>query len=154
MKSIKNTLFTVSLAAIALCSGCATVESSLARNVDLKEYKRAYLEPQKEDEFQMYRAIFWELNDLGFEVVGVPFKDPSNDDFVVKYSYEGSWDIARYLQSFQIKMMNAKSDKLISTTSYYSRGLWRGVRDGRLEDAFNEFRKSAGLPPTKQFSGK
>lgn len=131
--------------------GCATVQTDSAKNINLTSFKRAYVQPQQEDEFQIYRALFWELNDMGLEVIGVPFKDPTEQDLLVTYSYEGGWDMTRYLQSFQIRFINAKTTQVVTTSSYKSRGLWRGVRDGRLEDAFNDIRAKSNLPPTKQF---
>lgn len=131
--------------------GCATVQTDSAKNINLTSFKRAYVQPQQEDEFQIYRALFWELNDMGLEVIGVPFKDPTEQDLLVTYSYEGGWDMTRYLQSFQLRFINAKTTQVVTTSSYKSRGLWRGVRDGRLEDAFNDIRAKSNLPPTKQF---
>jgi len=142
------------LCVFSLLTACVSIQTDSARNVNMKEYKRAYLQPQQEDEFQIYRALFWELNDMGLDVVGAPFQEPTAQDLIVTYSYDGGWDITRYLQSFQIRFMNSKTNQVIVTTSYKSKGLWHGVRDGRLEEAFNDVRSKFDLPPTTQFSGK
>ena len=85
------------------------------------------------------------------EVVGVTFTDPTGKDLIVKYSYTSGWDLTKYLQSFGFQFIDAKSGKVILVTSFKSKGLWKGVRDGRLESAFNEIRSKAGYPPTRQF---
>lgn len=139
------------LCLFSLIFGCATVQTDTAKNANLTSFKRAYIEMQQDDEFQIYRALFWEMNDMGLEVVGIPFKDPTEQDLLVTYSYDGGWDMTRYLQSFQIRFTNAKTTQVVATSAYRSRGLWRGVRDGRLEEAFNDIRAKSNLPPTKQF---
>lgn len=141
---------------IALCSlvlvvGCASVQTDVANEQSLKQYTRAYIEQQPNDEFNIYKSIFWELNNMGFMVVGIPFKDPKDTDLNVSYIYSAGWDLSRYLQSFQIKFVNARTNQVVVTSSYRSRGIWRGVRDGRLEDAFNSIRAKEGMPPTTQF---
>ncbi len=136
---------------LGLLAGCATIQTDVANGQSLKKYKQAYLEPLPKDEFNMYKAIFWELNDMGYKVVASPFKKPEDTDLSVSYTYEAGWDLARYLQAFQIRFVNAMTDQVVVTTSYRSVGIWRGARDGRLEDAFNSIRSQEGLPPTKQF---
>ena len=89
---------------------------------------------------------------MGLEVLGAPFQQATEHDLVVDYTYEGGWDLARYLQSFQLRFLNAKTSQVIVASRYRSRGMWRGKRDGRLEDAFNDIRTKTGLPPTKQFT--
>lgn len=132
-------------------SGCATVQTDVANGQSLKQYKQAYIEQQPHDEFNIYKSIFWELNDMGYKVVAAPFKDPQDTDLNVTYTYASGWDLSRYLQAFQIKFVNAKTNQVVVTTSYRSRGIWRGVRDGRLEEAFNSIRTQENMPPTKQF---
>ena len=129
---------------------CVSLQTDVVQDGGLKSYKRAYIESPAQDEFQIYRALFWELNDMGL-VVGVPFKDPARTDLVVKFSYDSGWDITRYLQAFQLQFMNAQSGKVVGVSSFRSRGVWLGVRDGRLESAFNELRAKNGYPPTTQF---
>jgi hypothetical protein len=140
------------LSLFGLLFGCATVQTDTVKGASFSSYKRAYVKQLPEDEFQIYQGIFWELNDMGLEVLGVPFQQPTEQDLIVDYTYEGGWDLARYLQSFQLRFLNAKSSQVIVASRYRSRGMWRGKRDGRLEDAFNDIRAKTGLPPTKQFT--
>ena len=146
MKRLLLICFVVSL------FGCATVQTDTVKDASFSNYKRAYVKQLPEDEFQIYQAIFWELNDMGLEVLGAPFQQATEHDLVVDYTYEGGWDLARYLQSFQLRFLNAKTSQVIVASRYRSRGMWRGKRDGRLEDAFNDIRTKTGLPPTKQFT--
>ena len=133
---------------------CTSMQTDLAPGGELKSYKRAYIEALPQDEFQIYRALYHELNDMGMEVVGVPFKNPTASDLVVKYSYDAGWDVTRYLQAFQIRFMDAKSGRVVAVSSFRSRGVWLGVRDQRLETAFNDLRAKNGYPPTRQFQTK
>lgn len=136
---------------LSLLSGCATVRTEIVGGSDLKSYKRAHIEALLEDEFQIYGALFSELTDMGIQVVATPFKEPEGTDLLVKYTYDSGWDMTRYLQSFQFQFIDAKSGRVVTMQSYKSRGLWLGVRDGRLKSAFNELRAKNGYPPSKQF---
>ena len=136
---------------LAFLAGCATVRTDVVGGGDLRNYKRAYVEAQAEDEFQIYGALFSELTDMGMQVIAAPFKEPEGTDLLVKYTYDAGWDITRYLQSFQFQFVDAKTGRVVAIQSYKSRGLWLGVRDGRLKAAFNELRAKNGYPPSKQF---
>lgn len=152
--AINQRLFFTSLILALLLtflSGCATVRTEVVGAGDLKNYKRAYVEALTEDEFQIYGALFTELTDMGIQVVATPFKQPQETDLLVKYTYDGGWDMTRYLQSFQFQFVDAKSGRVVAIQSYKSRGLWLGVRDGRLKAAFNELRAKNGYPQSKQF---
>lgn len=148
-----KSLFTSFILALLLSflSGCATVRTEVVGGGDLKNYKRAHVEALAEDEFQIYGALFSELTDMGMRVVATPFKEPEGTDLLVKYTYDSGWDMTRYLQSFQFQFVDAKTGRVIAIQSYKSRGLWLGVRDGRLKAAFNELRAKNGYPPSKQF---
>lgn len=148
-KSLLTSFILVCL--LAVLAGCATVRTDVVAGGDLKNYKRAYVEAQVEDEFQIYGALFSELTDMGMQVVAVPFKEPQETDLLVKYTYDAGWDMTRYLQSFQFQFVDAKTGRVVAIQSYKSRGLWLGVRDGRLKTAFNEFRAKNGYAPSKQF---
>lgn len=137
---------------LALLSGCATVQTEVAGGgSDLKNYKRAHIEALPKDEFQIYGALFLELTDMGLQVVANPYKEPEGTDLLVRYTYDAGWDMTRYLQSFQFQFIDAKTGRVVAIQSYKSRGLWLGVRDGRLKAAFNELRAKNGYPPSKQF---
>ncbi len=148
-KSLLTSFILVCL--LAVLAGCATVRTDVVAGGDLKNYKRAYVEAQVEDEFQIYGALFSELTDMGMQVVAVPFKEPQETDLLVKYTYDAGWDMTRYLQSFQFQFVDAKIGRVVAIQSYKSRGLWLGVRDGRLKTAFNELRAKNGYAPSKQF---
>ena len=91
---------------LAVLAGCATVRTDVIDGGDLKNYKRAYVEAQVEDEFQIYGALFSELTDMGMQVVAVPFQGPQETDLLVKYTYDAGWDMTRYLQSFQFQFVD------------------------------------------------
>ena len=69
----------------------------------------------------------------------------------MKVTPVGGWDMTRYLQRVQIQFIAAKSGRLVTSSSFYSKGLWLGVRDGRLKTLFNDIRQKNGYPPSKQF---
>ena len=132
--------------------GCVTLRTDVSTGGDLRSYKRAYIAALSDDEFQIYSALNSELADMGMQVFASPFTDSQETDLLVKYTYDGGWDMTRYLQSFQFQFINAKTNRIVATQSYKLRGFWFGVRDGRLEAAFNELRAKNGFPPTRQFS--
>ena len=148
----KPLLFLLTVTCLFILSGCASVRTDVIGNSDFKSYKRAYIESLAKDEFQIYSALAFEMNDMGMEVVAIQIKAPKETDLIVKYSYEEGWDITPYLQSFQFQFIDGKTGRILATQSYKSRGIWHGVRDGRLKAAFNEFREKNGFPPSKQFN--
>ena len=147
----RTLLLSLAAAFVVALTGCATVQTEVVGTGDLKNYKRVHIEALAEDEFQIYGALFTELTDMGMQVLATPFREPSSTDVVVKYTYDGGWDMTRYLQSFQFQFVDAKTGRVVAVQSYKSRGLWLGVRDGRLKTAFNELRAKNGYPPTTQF---
>ena len=131
--------------------GCARIQSQVMPNTLITQYKMAYIEPLKEDEFNLYPAISWELADMGLKVVGTPVpENPLPTDMLVKYSYVGGCDIQRYLRGFQVQLIDAQNKNIVASTSYFKLGLF-GTQASRLEDAFNDLRYKLNLPPTKQF---
>jgi hypothetical protein len=137
----------------ALSWSCASVSTLQPPAADkgLKNYKRAYIEALPNDEFQIYQALMFELTDMGMEVTGAPFKEPTPTDLLVKYSFDSGWDFTKYLKAFRLQFVDAATSRVVTSTSYRATGLWLGVRDGRLESAFNDLRAKHGYPPTKQF---
>ena len=135
----------------ALVAGCSTLQTQNIQPDGLRSFKRAYIEPLAEDEFQVVPALIAELTDMGFSVVGRPFTEPTETDLSVRVTTVGGWDMTRYLQSIQIQFTAAKSGQLVTSSSFYSRGAWLGVRDGRLKTIFNDIRQKNGFPPSKQF---
>jgi hypothetical protein len=138
------------LVGIVICAGiltgCAHVQTTVLHPVSLKYYKRIYIEPPQEDEFVIVPALAAEFNRMGFEVLGVPFSSPTDTDLLVRVTPIGGWDIVRYLQSVQLQFVAAKSGRMISTLSFYSKGAWLGVRDARLKILCDDLRKKYGYP--------
>lgn len=141
------------LLAVFMLAGCGPQVSTVAMidAAQFDKYKQAYIEPHPQDEFSMTQALVVEMKDLGLSVVGVPYADPQETDLLIKYTYDDGWDMTKYLKTFNIQLMDAKTKAMLVSTSYNGIGLWYGVRDGRLETAFNEIRSKIGKPPTKQF---
>ena len=140
-------------AALALTlAACSTLQTQTMHPDGLRAYKRVYIEQPQEDEFLVTSALTQELADMGFEVVGKPFGDPIETDLVAKVNAVGGWDMTRYLQSLQLQFYAAKSGRIVSSSSFYSKGLWQGVRDARLKAVFNDLRAKNGFPPSKQFA--
>lgn len=138
---------------IVLIQGCAKISTIRVAPSEFKlsNYKRAYVYPHSDDEWQINQAINYELDDMGIRLVGVPFKNPSEKDLLVKYEFSTDWDTTKYLKSFQIELIDAQTGYIVSSTSFYSLGIWLGQRDRRLEAAFNNLREKNDLPATKQF---
>lgn len=155
MNQLFSTIRLLGVSMVLLISGCVSMSTIQAPsgpdNKGLTSYTRAYIEQAPNDEFLIYQALVYELNDMGMEVIATPFKDATDGDLLVKYSFTTGWDFIKYLKSFQFQFIDALSGKLVSSTSFRSVGIWIGARDGRLKRAFNDLRKKNGLPPTSQF---
>ena len=132
------------------CANISTIQSPTSEN-KLANYKRAYIEALANDEWQLNQALLFELTDMGIEIVGIPFKHPTENDLLVKYSFDSGWDLTKYLKAFQFQFIDALSGRIVASTSYQSTGIWLGKRDGRLKSAINDLREKNGYPPTKQF---
>ena len=132
-------------------AGCSTIQTSNLQTDGLRQYKRIYIEPLPEDEFQVISALTLELHDMGFEVAGAPFVNPLETDLNVRVSAIGGWDMVRYLQSVQFQFVAAKGGRIVTVSSFFSQGAWLGVRDFRLKAVFNDLRQKNGYPPSKQF---
>ena len=133
-------------------AGCTTVQTSNLQANGLKQYKRVYIEPLQDDEFQVVTALSIELSDMGFELSGEPFSNPADTDLNVKITAIGGWDMSRYLQSVQFQFTASKSARIVTVSSFYSKGVWLGIRDARLKAIFNDLRQKNGYPPSRQFS--
>ena len=136
--------------AAAPLAGCATtpstaVQTNLIQPQGIKQFRRVFIEALPEDEFQVVSALVVELADMGFEVMGTAFQAPVDSDLLVKVVAVGGWDLKRYLQSLQLQFVAAKSGTIVATTSFYSNGVWLGVRDNRLKFVFNDLRAKQGL---------
>lgn len=140
--------------AVLLFTGCSTFRNETVGNVDFKSYKRVFIEASPVDEFGIYQGLFWEMKDIGLSPIAEPFSPVRPGDLKVSFTYEGGWDFTRYLQSFQIKFIDVMSNQVMMTHSFYAKLAFLGIRDKRLEVAFDEIRSKNGLPPTKQFSRK
>lgn len=136
---------------LAVLVGCTTLQTQTLQSEGLKPYRRVFIEPVPEDEFQVVPALMAELADMRFEVSGTPFADPGETDLIAKVSAVGGWDMTRYLQSVSLQFIAAKSGRMVTTSSFYSKGVWLGVRDARLKALFNDLRSKNGFPPSKQF---
>ena len=138
--------------AVLLLTGCSTFRNESVGNVDFKSYKRVFIEPNPSDEFGIYQGIFWEMKDIGLTPVAEPSNPAKPGDLKISFISEGGWDLTRYLQSFQINFIDVINNQVMMTHSFYAKLAFLGVRDRRLEAAFDEIRSKNGLPPTKQFS--
>lgn len=132
-------------------TACTTLQTQNVQSDGLKGYRRVFIEPLPEDEFRVVPALIMELADMGLEVTGRPFVDPTDSDLSVRANPVGGWDMTRYLQSLQLTFIAAKSGRIVTSSSFYSKGAWLGVRDARLKAIFNDIREKNGFPPSKQF---
>ncbi|MDP2023783.1 MAG: hypothetical protein Q8L16_23110 [Hydrogenophaga sp.] len=151
-------LFTLLFACLAstLITGCAStpstsVQSNVLDSSGFSSYKRAYVKPIQQDEFQVASAVMGELSTMGMEINAQPFKEPQQTDMIVEIEVIDGWDLSKYLKGLQLRFTNAASSRIIATTAFNSNGIWMGVREKRLKAVFNDLREKLGLPPTKQF---
>ncbi len=144
---MRRTIIIFAIIILLSSSACAHKNTVLMPNHNFKTYKTAYIEILPQDEFNLGTEIIKELSDLGLDVnMKVAPTNPGPTDMLVKYSYDDGWDMAKYLKSFQVFFFDAKTTSLIASFSYHLEGNYAGT-EARVQSAFDDFRKEAGLPP-------
>lgn len=137
---------------MVMLTGCnGTVNTFVAPNADLKQYKTAYVEMLKQDEFNLGAAIMAQMMDMGFNVKQAPL--PSEvvaTDLLVKYDYYDGWDMRKYMKNFSVNIFDAKTNVVLVNSRYDLTGIWRG-ETFRINYTFNDIRIKAGYPPLKGF---
>jgi hypothetical protein len=132
------------------CNG--SVNTFVAPNADLKQYKTAYVEMLKQDEFNLGAAIMAQMMGMGFTVKQTPLpNDVSATDLLVKYDYYDGWDMRKYMKNFSINIFDAKTNSVLLNSRYDLTGIWRGEAF-RINYTFNDIRIKTGYPPLKDFS--
>lgn len=146
------------LTIITLCLlfyGCVSIstEPYSKSQKHISQYKRVYIKTHEFyiDAWDLKQVLANELTDMGFEVISQPAENINEDDMLVEYSFKSKFDWVRYLSAFRFKFIDASTGEVITFVTYKANSVLYGVRDDRLEDAFNDFRKQNGYPPTKQF---
>ena len=125
---------------VLFLSACATKKVFMAPNNNFRQYQNAYVEFLPVDEFNLGPVIVAELSSLGLNVYGKPLPAESSAlDLQVKYTYLTGWDLAKYLQSFQVFFLDAKTGLVVASLSYRLVGNWAGT-EGRIKAGFEEFR--------------
>ena len=125
---------------VLFLSACATKKVFMAPNNNFRQYQNAYVEFLPVDEFNLGPVIVAELSSLGLNVYSKPLPaEPSALDLQVKYTYLTGWDLAKYLQSFQVFFLDAKTGLVVASLSYRLVGNWAGT-EGRIKAGFEEFR--------------
>jgi len=125
-----------------ILAGCATKQAILMPNKDIRNYKMAYIEILKIDEYNLGSAIISELAEIG---IGVTNDSSIPVEMKIVYSYTRGWDLSPYLKSFQIVFTDAKDGSIVANIAYYLNGNWASS-GARIKAAFNELRIKLGLP--------
>lgn len=147
------------LTIISLCLlfyGCVSIstEPYSKSQKHISQYKRVYIKMPAYniyDEWDLKQVLVYELTDMGFEVISQPAENINEDDMLVEYSFKNGASRVKYLSAFRFKFIDASTGEIITFVTYKADSVWYGIRDGRLEDAFNDLRKQNGYPPTRQF---
>jgi hypothetical protein len=146
----KTILFSFGILILLILSSCAAtiMQTHVSREKNFLQYKRAYLELLPKDEFNIASFIVAYVNEMGIKVIGLPPPQVLEEtDLIIKYRYDDGWDLNKYLKSFQVHFLDAQTGVVIGLISYEKKML--GYADNRMRDAFNEFRRTLGLPESK-----
>ena len=140
----------VLVASITLLQACTTLQTQNLQPGGLKAYRRAYVEMPLEDEFQVVpandrRTLGHGFRDCREAVCGADrLRSPSEG--------HACWWLGHDA------VPSERTDSVycgeVGPTRHLiicSKGLWLGVRDGRLKTVFNDIRQKNGYPPSKQF---
>jgi hypothetical protein len=137
---MKNKLLLVPFL-LLFCSACSSINSTVYPDTDFRQYKNAYIQTPQVDEFNMVSLLSSHLGNMGFNILLIPPPEsPSPDDMLVTFHYYDGWDMVKYLKSFGINFQDAKSKKLIASTSYRMVGAWTS-KDYRIECAFDDLKE-------------
>jgi|SRR5690242_6319871 len=146
----------VALSSILLCAGLLAactgeVKTYVTPNTDIKKYNTAYVDLIRQDEFNLGAAIMSHIAEMGFTVKTTPLPQiPQDTDLLVKYDYYDGWDLTKYLKSFSVQFLDAKSSSVLLNSRYELVGKWRG-NEFRINYTFNDIRLKLGYPPLKDF---
>ena len=110
--------------AITLLTACSSITSRNNPEVDLKQFKRFYIEHRLNDNNATDAKIAAELRSRGFTATHGPLTMMPNDtQVVITYDARWTWDFRSYLINLNITAMQAHSNKLIVTGTYLQTGI-------------------------------
>lgn len=132
------------LATVTGCAG-ASINVMNVPNKPIITYKTAYVKMLPVDEFNLGAAVIEELTAMGFQVVVQSATvSPLSTDMKVEYSYTTGWDMARFLNSFNVVFSDAQTGAVLSMLSYDVNRptLIKFGADKRIRQALKQFRES------------
>lgn len=122
-------------------AGCgSTINSNVMPDANISSYKRAYIQPAQEDDFNLTGYISAELAQMGYQVFNKTPESPTSSDMLVKFNYHGWWDFGKYLESFNIQFLNASTKASIGNINFNCRGNFGYDTRERVADAFSDFK--------------
>jgi len=103
---------------LALLPGCASTTHGTG---SLRPTKPIYVMSDRElDDYTIHNAIIGELQRRGFRVIDSGDKAPasSNGALVLHYLDNWTWDMAMYLSSLSIRVIDGNTSEVVATGQY------------------------------------
>ena len=120
------------LLSLALLSGCASTTQGTG---SLKPTKPIYVMSDRElDDYTIHNAIIGELQKRGFRVIDSGDKAPASPSgaLVLHYLDNWTWDMAMYLSSLSIRVVDGNTSEVVAT-GQYNNSFFHTYPDSRKE---------------------
>jgi len=93
-------------------AGCFSANNVTESPVDLRSYRRIYVESSRNDSNHLDELLAHELQRLGYEAsAGVRTMMPTNTQLVLSYESQWTWDFQTYLIQLDVTMRDVSTEK-------------------------------------------
>jgi hypothetical protein len=111
---IRTILIVLGCALVA--AGCSNVTTRIAPNANLAQHKRIYVEHRLADGRDLDGLIAQDLRARGYDASSGPMTlMPRDTELVVSYADQWAWDFNWYMNTLDIAVRAARTDKGLAT---------------------------------------
>lgn len=146
---MKIKLLLVIFLALTFFACSYSTKAMILPDKNLNNFKYAYLESPREDEFNLKTVVTDELFKMDYSVrYGRP-ENPTEEDVIVNFSYSGTWDLVTIVKNFQVQFILPKTGEIIATGNYQNEPFLffhRKHREEAVKLAFDALKEKMALP--------
>jgi hypothetical protein len=131
--------FTALFATLCLAlAGCSSVQMQKDPAADLGRLKKIFVEHRLADDHHLDELITAELRSLGIEATSGPLTmQPDRVDAVITYTDRWEWDFQSYMIEFNMRMRDARTDRLLAEVNYYHPAVLRKEPKAMLHEVLS-----------------
>lgn len=119
MRARHIVLFVSLFAALALCAGCAILDTTTNPKASLAQFKKIYVEHRLVDDHHLDELIVAELQSHGHEASCGPLTmKPAGTDALVTYEDRWGWDFKSYLLEITIYVRDARTNQPVASGTF------------------------------------